>query len=63
MVHTISTICKPITLTKMATPDEQSIQAQIDYIKSKGLGGAMTWEVTGDRNKTLQMIVKQGLLP
>ncbi|MFC5452953.1 hypothetical protein [Paenibacillus aestuarii] len=47
----------------MATPDEQSIQAQIDYIKSKGLGGAMTWEVTGDRNKTLQMIVKQGLLP
>ncbi|UJF33899.1 glycosyl hydrolase family 18 protein [Paenibacillus hexagrammi] len=49
--------------TYISYDDEQSIQAKIDYIKSKGLGGAMSWEVSGDRNKTLQTIVKQGLLP
>ncbi|MFD0696977.1 glycosyl hydrolase family 18 protein [Paenibacillus sp. GCM10027628] len=49
--------------TYISYDDEQSIQAKVDYIKSKGLGGAMSWEVTGDRNKTLQTIVKQGLLP
>ncbi|PUA35450.1 chitinase [Paenibacillus elgii] len=43
--------------------DAESIQHKVDYIKSKGLAGAMTWEVTQDRNKTLQTIVKNGLNP
>ncbi|NEW06619.1 hypothetical protein GK047_11400 [Paenibacillus sp. SYP-B3998] len=49
--------------TYISYDDEQSIQAKVDYIKSKGLGGAMAWEASGDRNKTLQNIVKQELLP
>ncbi|MBU7316392.1 glycosyl hydrolase family 18 protein [Paenibacillus oleatilyticus] len=43
--------------------DAESIQHKVNYIKSKGLAGAMTWEVTQDRNKTLQTIVKNGLNP
>ncbi|MBP2000991.1 chitinase [Paenibacillus shirakamiensis] len=34
--------------------DAQSIGIKADYIKSKGLGGGMFWELSSDRNKTLQ---------
>ncbi|WP_041619029.1 glycoside hydrolase family 18 protein [Paenibacillus mucilaginosus] len=43
--------------------DAQSITEKVNYIKSRGLGGAMSWEVTQDRNRTLQTAVKNGLNP
>jgi chitinase len=33
--------------------DSESFGHKIDFIKSKGLGGAMFWEFSGDRNKVL----------
>nr|WP_235440476.1 glycosyl hydrolase family 18 protein [Paenibacillus sp. DMB20] len=33
--------------------DASSLGHKTDYIKQKGLGGAMFWELSGDRNKTL----------
>jgi len=49
--------------TYISYDDEQSILEKVNYLKAKGLGGAMSWEVSGDRNKTLQTIVKQNLIP
>ncbi|MCD1262034.1 fibronectin type III domain-containing protein [Paenibacillus athensensis] len=49
--------------TYISYDDEQSILEKINYLKAKGLGGAMSWEVSGDRNKTLQTVVKQNLIP
>lgn len=42
--------------------DPQTLDAKIDYIKSHGLGGAMFWELTGDRKGTLQNKLVHGLL-
>ena len=33
--------------------DAQSMKIKADYIKAKGLGGAMIWEITGDRTQEL----------
>ena len=33
--------------------DAQSMKIKADYIKAKGLGGAMIWEITGDRTHEL----------
>ncbi|GAB4188735.1 MAG: hypothetical protein OHK0022_00790 [Roseiflexaceae bacterium] len=32
----------------LSTEDEQSIQAKANYVKDKGLGGIMIWELAGD---------------
>ncbi|MFN0222953.1 MULTISPECIES: glycosyl hydrolase family 18 protein [Paenibacillus] len=41
--------------------DEQSIKEKVKYIKKNRLAGAMSWEVTQDRSKTLQTAVRNGL--
>ncbi|MBR0599374.1 glycoside hydrolase family 18 protein [Sinanaerobacter chloroacetimidivorans] len=41
--------------------DPQSIGIKTDYIKSKGLGGAMIWELSQDSNKVLLNSVYDGL--
>ncbi|CAB4996735.1 unannotated protein [freshwater metagenome] len=33
--------------------DAQSMKIKADYIKARGLGGAMIWEITGDRSQEL----------
>lgn len=41
--------------------DTESLGYKTDYIKSKGLAGAMFWELSGDRNKTLQTKLRNDL--
>lgn len=41
--------------------DAESVGYKTAYLKSKGLGGAMFWELSGDRNKTLQNKLKADL--
>lgn len=33
--------------------DDQSMKAKADFVKAKGLGGAMVWEISGDRTYRL----------
>ncbi|CAH1211396.1 hypothetical protein PAECIP111892_03558 [Paenibacillus auburnensis] len=44
----------PSTQTYISYDDVESIGYKISYLKAKGLAGAMFWETSGDRNKTLQ---------
>lgn len=39
--------------TFISYDDEESIGAKMDYIKAKGLGGAMIWELSQDHNGIL----------
>lgn len=41
--------------------DKQSIEAKMDYVIKKGLGGAMFWEFSGDKNKKLQKVIANKL--
>ncbi|WP_018752465.1 glycosyl hydrolase family 18 protein [Paenibacillus sanguinis] len=41
--------------------DTQSIGFKTDYIKNRGLAGAMFWELSSDRNKTLQTKLRNDL--
>lgn len=41
--------------------DEASIEAKLDYLKGKGLGGVMFWEYSGDYEKRLQNAISKGL--
>ena len=41
--------------------DPESIQLKMDYIKENGLGGAMFWEVTADREAELLDVIYQAL--
>lgn len=43
----------PTTQTFISYDDMESIGYKTDYIKSKGLAGAMFWELSSDRNGTL----------
>ncbi|KAI7248939.1 hypothetical protein KC345_g11799, partial [Hortaea werneckii] len=44
----------PATQTYISYDDVESFGYKTSYLKSKGLAGAMFWETSGDRNKTLQ---------
>lgn len=44
----------PSTQTYISYDDAESLGYKISYLKSKGLAGAMFWETSGDRNRTLQ---------
>lgn len=44
----------PSNQTFISYDDAESIGYKASYLKSKGLAGAMFWETSGDRNKTLQ---------
>ena len=37
------------TKTFISYDDEESIRAKLDYVKQKGLGGAMFWEASADK--------------
>jgi chitinase len=39
--------------TYISYDDAESFGYKVEYIQSKGLGGAMFWEITSDKNKTL----------
>jgi len=47
--------------TFISYEDEQSIGAKAQYIKSKGLGGAMLWELSQDPGKVLLNSIYNGL--
>ncbi len=40
--------------TYISYDDVESFGYKVSFLKSKGLGGAMIWDLSGDRNKTLQ---------
>ncbi|WP_083609476.1 glycosyl hydrolase family 18 protein [Paenibacillus sp. P3E] len=44
----------PSAQTFISYDDVESFSYKTSYIKTKGLAGAMFWETSGDRNKTLQ---------
>lgn len=41
--------------------DPESIKIKVDYIKSKNLGGAMLWELSGDRDEELIDVIGANL--
>ncbi len=43
--------------------DNQSLGLKLDYLKQKKLGGAMIWELSGDRKETLLKQINQALRP
>ena len=43
--------------------DEESLQYKVDFIREQGLGGAMFWEITGDRNETLLDVLQPLIEP
>ena len=43
--------------------NEESIGIKMDYILENELGGAMFWEITGDRNETLLDVINEKLEP
>lgn len=43
--------------------DNQSLAIKLDYLKEKKLGGAMIWELSGDRKETLLKQINQSLRP
>lgn len=53
----------PATKIFISYDDEQSIHLKNEFIKTKGLRGAMFWELNADKNRTLQTVVANDLLP
>ncbi|MFC4762057.1 glycoside hydrolase family 18 protein [Dyella koreensis] len=51
------------TRTFVSYEDPQSIQAKMDYVKAKGLGGAMYWEQSLDQNDQLLDVIDRALHP
>lgn len=51
----------PSTKIFITYDDEQSIHLKNEFIQSKGLRGAMFWELNADRNRTLQSVVSNDL--
>ena len=51
----------PSTKIFITYDDEQSIHLKNEFIKTKGLRGAMFWELNADRNRTLQSVVSNDL--
>ncbi|WP_083189155.1 glycosyl hydrolase family 18 protein [Paenibacillus sp. KS1] len=51
----------PSTKVFISYDDEQSIHLKNEFIKTKGLRGAMFWELNADRNRTLQSVVSNDL--
>ena len=43
----------PVRKLWISYDDPESMKVKADYIKAKGLGGAMAWELSGDRNQEL----------
>lgn len=46
-------IYNPNTQTMISYDDTLSIELKVNYIKSSNLGGAMCWELSGDKNSVL----------
>ncbi|WP_379134727.1 glycosyl hydrolase family 18 protein [Paenibacillus sp. sgz500958] len=53
-VSKVPYLYNPSNQTYISYDDVESFGYKTSYIKSKGLAGAMFWETSGDRNRTLQ---------
>ncbi|GGH12933.1 hypothetical protein GCM10008013_05640 [Paenibacillus segetis] len=51
----------PTTKIFVTYDDEQSIHLKNEFIKTKGLRGAMFWELNADKNRSLQTVVSNDL--
>jgi chitinase len=51
----------PSTGVSITYDDEASIREKNKYVKSKGLRGAMLWELNADKNKVLLPVVASEL--
>ena len=49
------------TRTFITYDDPQSIREKADYVRSKGLGGMMFWELSQDRNDELLDVIVTAL--
>ena len=47
----------PKTRTMVSYDNPQVASEKVQYIKEKGLGGAMWWEANGDKNTTTESLV------
>ena len=51
----------PVRKLWISYDDPQSIKIKVNYIKAKGLGGAMVWELSGDRDQELIDVINVNL--
>jgi len=54
---------RAVEMSVYSYDDPQSIRAKADYVRDKGLGGMMFWELSQDRNDELIDVIVESLRP